>query len=142
LTPSTCVRLVGLPPNDPVFLCPAAPSTQITCAGGALRSRVWINDSPTSLRVLKLLGALLVDANGQHSALALKDTSKQLQLLDRLAGGGTIEERGLGDQGGREHGAQCGMMPACVLRHGGLSQHSAGLHPLFIGSMRDVCCGD
>jgi hypothetical protein len=41
----------------------------------------------TSLRVLRALGAALVDTNGQHAAIGLKDADTQLALLDRIAGG-------------------------------------------------------
>lgn len=55
------------------------PSTQIVQpAGGGLRSRVFINGAASSLRVLKELGAMLVDTNGQHSSLALKDADTQV----------------------------------------------------------------
>lgn len=53
----------------------------------ATRSRVLINGVASSLRVLRALGALLADVNGQHASLALRDAATQLQLLDRIAGG-------------------------------------------------------
>jgi hypothetical protein len=56
-------------------------------APSATRSRVLINGVASSLRVLRALGALLADVNGQHASLALKDSAMQLQLLDRIAGG-------------------------------------------------------
>ncbi|WIA31266.1 hypothetical protein OEZ86_001261 [Tetradesmus obliquus] len=52
----------------------------------ATRSRVLINGVASSLRVLRALGALLADVNGQHASLALRDAATQLQLLDRIAG--------------------------------------------------------
>ena len=52
----------------------------------ALRSRCFVNGAPTSLRVLRALGAALVDTNGQHAALGLRDPETQLALLDRVAG--------------------------------------------------------
>ncbi|KXZ53683.1 hypothetical protein GPECTOR_6g600 [Gonium pectorale] len=54
--------------------------------GGGLRSRVSLNGSASSLRVLRELGALLVDTNGQHSATSLREPDTQLELLDRIAG--------------------------------------------------------
>lgn len=53
---------------------------------GSIRSRAFINGSPTSVRVLREVGQLLVDVNGQHAALSLKDGTMRLRLLDRLAG--------------------------------------------------------
>ncbi|GIL84863.1 hypothetical protein Vretifemale_13442 [Volvox reticuliferus] len=55
-------------------------------AAGGHRSRVFLNGSPTSLRVLREVGALLVDTNGQHSSMSLRDSATQLDLLDRIAG--------------------------------------------------------
>ncbi|GLI67135.1 hypothetical protein VaNZ11_011345 [Volvox africanus] len=55
-------------------------------AAGGHRSRVFLNGSPTSLRILREVGALLVDTNGQHSSMSLRDASTQLDLLDRIAG--------------------------------------------------------
>ncbi|GIL53523.1 hypothetical protein Vafri_9112 [Volvox africanus] len=55
-------------------------------AGGGHRSRVFLNGSPSSLRILREVGALLVDTNGQHSSMSLRDASTQLDLLDRIAG--------------------------------------------------------
>ncbi|KAL4443668.1 hypothetical protein ABPG75_011405 [Micractinium tetrahymenae] len=53
---------------------------------GSIRSRAFVNGSPTSVRVLREVGQLLVDVNGQHAALSLKDGATRLRLLDRLAG--------------------------------------------------------
>jgi DNA repair ATPase RecN len=62
---------------------------RMPAAAGALatRSRVLINGVASSLRVLRALGALLADVNGQHASLALRDSATQLQLLDRITGG-------------------------------------------------------
>ncbi|MEW5306991.1 MAG: hypothetical protein WDW36_009414 [Sanguina aurantia] len=59
---------------------------EIIQSGGGTRSRCYINGTPTSLRVLRALGALLVDTNGQHAALSLREPATQLAMLDRLAG--------------------------------------------------------
>lgn len=64
----------------------AGGSTAAAAAAAAARSRVLINGSPSSLRVLRALAPLLVDVNGQHASLALRDSNQQLQLLDRIAG--------------------------------------------------------
>ncbi|GLC69764.1 hypothetical protein PLESTF_000877600 [Pleodorina starrii] len=53
---------------------------------GGLRSRVFLNGGATSLRVLREMGALLVDSNGQHASMSLRDSTTQLDLLDRIAG--------------------------------------------------------
>jgi DNA repair ATPase RecN len=55
---------------------------------GALgtRSKCSLNGTATSLRVLKEIGRVLVDVNGQHAALSMKDGGTQLELLDKLAG--------------------------------------------------------
>ncbi len=44
-----------------------------------------MNGVATSLRVLRELGAALVDFNGQHAAQGLREAGTQLALLDRLA---------------------------------------------------------
>jgi DNA repair protein RecN (Recombination protein N) len=69
-------------------LCPLLQISRMPAAAGALatRSRVLINGAASSLRVLRALGALLADVNGQHASLALRDSATQLQLLDRIAG--------------------------------------------------------
>ncbi|KAG2496383.1 hypothetical protein HYH03_005611 [Edaphochlamys debaryana] len=54
--------------------------------GGGLRSRVFLNGAASSLRLLRELGAQLVDTNGQHSSQSLRDPNTQLALLDRIAG--------------------------------------------------------
>lgn len=50
------------------------------------RSKCSLNGAATSLRVLRELGRALVDVNGQHAAISMKDSSTQLALLDRVAG--------------------------------------------------------
>eukprot|EP00887_Chlorella_sp_A99_P005825 scaffold1.g5825.t1 len=59
---------------------------EIVKVADGVRSRCSVNGSPTSLRVLREVGRLLVDINGQHAALSLRDGSTQLVLLDRIAG--------------------------------------------------------
>lgn len=54
--------------------------------GASTRSRCYINGVATSLRVLRELGSVLVDTNGQHSSQSLKEPHTQLALLDRIAG--------------------------------------------------------
>ena len=50
------------------------------------RSKCSLNGAATSLRVLRELGRALVDVNGQHAAISLKDSTSQLALLDKVAG--------------------------------------------------------
>jgi DNA repair ATPase RecN len=61
-------------------------SSSNTAGASITRSRVVINGVPSSLRVLRALSGLLMDINGQHAALALRDGQQQLQLLDKIAG--------------------------------------------------------
>lgn len=56
----------------------------------ALRSRCFVNGAPVTLRALRALGGLLVDLNGQHSSLALREGATQLALLDKVAGCGAL----------------------------------------------------
>ncbi len=64
-------------PTHPLIHVPR--THQIAIApGGGLRSRVFLNGAASSLRVLRELGQLLVDSNGQHSALALRDPETQV----------------------------------------------------------------
>ena len=46
---------------------------------GPSRSRCYLNGAPTSLRILRELGAMLVDANAQDSAQALRWGLQQAQ---------------------------------------------------------------
>ncbi len=52
------------------------------------RSRAWVDDSPVSARVLRDLGARLVDLQGQHSHHALLRPAHQLRILDAASGAG------------------------------------------------------
>lgn len=53
---------------------------------GGARSRCFLNGTPTSVRVLREVGRALVDVNGQHATVSLRDAETQLDLLDRLGG--------------------------------------------------------
>lgn len=59
---------------------------EIQSSASGTRSRCSLNGIATSLRVLREIGRALVDVNGQHAALSIKDGGTQLELLDRLAG--------------------------------------------------------
>ncbi|MES2566182.1 MAG: DNA repair protein RecN [Bacteroidota bacterium] len=49
------------------------------------KSRAFINDTPTTLNVLKELGDQLIDIHSQHETLLLKETSFQFELVDVFA---------------------------------------------------------
>ncbi|KAL3146260.1 hypothetical protein ABBQ32_002962 [Trebouxia sp. C0010 RCD-2024] len=59
---------------------------EFTTVDGSVRSRCYVNGIATSLRVLREIGSSLVDVNGQHAALSIRDSATQLALLDRVAG--------------------------------------------------------
>jgi DNA repair protein RecN (Recombination protein N) len=49
------------------------------------KSRAFINDTPTTLNVLKELGEQLIDIHSQHETLLLKETNFQFELIDAFA---------------------------------------------------------
>lgn len=49
------------------------------------KSRAFINDTPTTLNVLKELGERLIDIHSQHETLLLKETNFQFELVDAFA---------------------------------------------------------
>lgn len=53
------------------------------------KSRAFVNDTPTTLDVLKALGLKLMDVHSQHETLALGSSAYQLQIIDILAGNKT-----------------------------------------------------
>lgn len=50
------------------------------------KSRSFVNDTPSDLNFLKLLGSHLVDIHSQHETLLLADNSFRINLLDTYAG--------------------------------------------------------
>ncbi len=52
------------------------------------RSRAWVNGSPTTVKVLAQLGALLADLHGQHETQSLLHAQAQRDMLDAFAGAG------------------------------------------------------
>ncbi len=50
------------------------------------KSRAFVNDTPSSLALLKELGERLIDIHSQHQNLLLKDNSFQLSVIDTIAG--------------------------------------------------------
>lgn len=49
------------------------------------KSRAFINDTPTTLSVLKLLSEKLIDIHSQHQTLELSDSQYQFKIIDTLA---------------------------------------------------------
>jgi len=49
------------------------------------KSRAFINNTPTTLNVLKELGDQLIDIHSQHETLLLKETNFQFELVDAFA---------------------------------------------------------
>lgn len=49
------------------------------------KSRAFINDTPTTISVLKELGDQLIDIHSQHETLLLKETNFQFELVDAFA---------------------------------------------------------
>jgi DNA repair protein RecN (Recombination protein N) len=55
-------------------------------------NRQFVNGSPTTLQVLDMLGAWLVDMHGPHDHQSLLHPARQLALLDAFAGLDTVRE--------------------------------------------------
>ncbi|KIZ03820.1 hypothetical protein MNEG_4133 [Monoraphidium neglectum] len=86
--PATLVlrrEITTLPVGDAPPPPPDAPPGQ-----RLLRSRCFVNGATTSLRVLRAVAGDLVDTNGQHAAVGLRDGGTQLALLDRIAGNSAL----------------------------------------------------
>src|SRR5690606_15431378 len=49
------------------------------------KSRAFVNDSPVTLNVLRLLGEQLIDIHSQHATLQLNTERFQLMILDNVA---------------------------------------------------------
>lgn len=49
------------------------------------KSRAFVNDTPSTLPVLKAIGEKLMDIHSQHESLQLGDNSFQLEILDAFA---------------------------------------------------------
>lgn len=54
------------------------------------KSRAFINDTPTTLTVLKELGEKLIDIHSQHETLLLKETNFQFEIVDAFAQTGNL----------------------------------------------------
>lgn len=57
------------------------------------KSRLFLNDTPVSISILKAIGDKLIDIHSQHSNLLLKDDSFQLSVLDCIAGNKDIRNK-------------------------------------------------
>ena len=64
----------GLPADDELVL------RRVLLADG--RSRAFVNDQPVGVALLKRLGALLVEVQGQHEQIGLLDPASHVGLLD------------------------------------------------------------
>lgn len=56
------------------------------------KSRAFINDTPTTLATLKLLGERLIDIHSQHQNLLLGEEDFQLSVLDTVAGNSALRQ--------------------------------------------------
>jgi DNA repair protein RecN (Recombination protein N) len=54
------------------------------------KSRAFINDTPVTIGVLKVLGERLIDIHSQHQTLILSDNSFQMNIIDSFAGTGKL----------------------------------------------------
>ena len=54
------------------------------------KSRAFINDTPTTINVLKDLGEKLIDIHSQHQTLMLNNNNFQLSLLDSFSNAGAL----------------------------------------------------
>ena len=54
------------------------------------KSRAFVNDTPTTIGVLKELGDQLIDIHSQHETLLLKETNFQFELIDAFAQTSTL----------------------------------------------------
>jgi len=61
----------------------------VTLAGSG---KQFVNGSPCTIGLLRLLGDLLVDLHGPHDHQSLFSTDQQLRLLDAFAGAGGLRE--------------------------------------------------
>ena len=69
--------------NDIDFEEPTIIRREILPSG---KSRAFVNDTPTTLKVLRALSDKLIDVHSQHQTLQLADTNFQFFIIDSLAG--------------------------------------------------------
>ncbi len=91
---ATATAVFSLPSGHPAFALlaerglDASPDDDVVLRrqiGLDGRSRAFVNDQPTSVSVLKDLGALLVETHGQHETVGLIDPKSHRGLLDAFA---------------------------------------------------------
>lgn len=68
-----------------LFKCCILLHTQIVNTSNGLRSKCYLNGSPTSLQILRDVGNLLVDVNNQNSSQSIREPRTQVKLLDSIA---------------------------------------------------------
>jgi len=78
-----------LPPNHPALACldeqdipPEDDLVLRRVLGADGRSRAFVNDQPVGIALLRRLGALLVEVQGQHEQMGLADPATHAGLLD------------------------------------------------------------
>jgi DNA repair protein RecN (Recombination protein N) len=82
------LRDQGIEPEDDLVL------RRVVQADG--RSRAFVNDQPVGVALLRRLGALLVEVQGQHDQVGLADPTSHGGLLDAF---GALEPRRAGRSG-------------------------------------------
>jgi DNA repair protein RecN (Recombination protein N) len=86
--PLEALRQAGLEPEDDSLVI----RREISASG---RNRVFINNSLSTLTLLKTIGDQLVDIHGQHDHQSLLEVSRQLDLLDEYgANSAMVQEVG------------------------------------------------
>ena len=60
---------------------------ELTSSG---KSRAFVNDTPVTASILKVLGDKLIDVHSQHQNLLLNTEDFQISVLDIIAGSGTL----------------------------------------------------
>jgi DNA repair ATPase RecN len=70
--PAKALPPIGARASDLVVRREIVQAVGAGSGSGTTRSRCFVNGAATSLRVLRDLGQLLVDSNGQHSAQSLR----------------------------------------------------------------------
>lgn len=63
---------------------------EVTSSG---KSRAFVNDTPTTLSVMKTVGDRLIDIHSQHQNLLLSDDNFQLNVLDTIAHNAQLSEQ-------------------------------------------------
>jgi len=73
--------------NDLDFENESSVRREITNKG---KSRIFINDTPVTLALVKELTSILIDFNSQHQKFALLDANYQLSTIDKFAQNDTV----------------------------------------------------